>query len=172
MHSFNQESIQHLLLARYHVLWFTEVGAINTWPLLCRSLQCVEAMGGSWVVSSGVSKGQGLEEDKVSALRFPETVRFEALEGWVEFWQMEAERGGNGTDRHRKVGKFKMYWRKFDYSRSVVERKTGQWEGADFSKTLNAHLKYTNFNLWAMRTGLVSDFSHSLSILTGTKGYA
>lgn len=40
--------------------------------------------------------------------------RFEAPERWVEFWQMEAEGGGNSTDRHRKVGKFKMYWRKFD----------------------------------------------------------
>lgn len=37
----------------------------------------------------------------MSPLGFLETVGLETLERWVEFWQIEAEGGGNGTETQR-----------------------------------------------------------------------
>lgn len=84
---------------------------------------------------------------------------------------MESEGGGNGTDRDLKVGKFKIYYRMLDYSRAVVEKGLDSGKEQIFSDP-ECPAIYTDFNLWAMGTGLISDFSHSFIILTCTKGYA
>lgn len=94
---------------------------------------------------------------------------FEALERGVEFWQLEAEGGGNDVDM--KVGIFKIYWRMFDYSGAVMEK--GLESGKkQILQDAECPAKYINFNLWKMGTELISDFSYSLIILTCTEGYA
>ena len=140
MHSFNHESIQHLLLARHHGLWCTEVGTVYEAPALQEIAVCWD---NKWLVdyvfrSDLDSKDQGLEEERVSPLRFLETVGFETLERWVEFWQIEAEGGGNDTETQR-----------WENSRCVREclteagqlRKKG-WrvERSRFSRALNSQL--------------------------------
>lgn len=51
-----------------------------------------------WIMSLD-SKDQSLEQEKMSTLRFLETVGYEALVRWVEFWQMESEGGQNARDK-------------------------------------------------------------------------
>lgn len=94
---------------------------------------------------------------------------FEALERGVEFWQLEAEGGGNDIDT--KVGKFKIYWRMFDYSGAVMEKglESGKEQILQDAECLT---KYIDFDLWKMGSGLISDFSYLLIILTCTEGYA
>lgn len=104
--------------------------------------------------SSLDSKDHGLEEKKVSPLKLLKT-GFEALERGVEFWQLEAEGGGNDVDT--KVGKFKIYWRMFDYIGAVMEK--GLESGKEqILQDAECPAKYIDFNLWKMGTGLISDF--------------
>ena len=58
----------------------------------------------------------------------------------------------------------------FDCSRAVEEKglesgKDQIFQGAEFP------VKYKDFSLWVVGTGLISDFSHSLIILTCTECY-
>ena len=58
----------------------------------------------------------------------------------------------------------------FDCSRTVEEKglesqKEQIFQGAEFP------VKYKDFSLWVVGTGLISDFSHSLIILTCTECY-
>lgn len=165
MYLFNHGSIQHLSLARYHSVWRIAMGTVCVVPdmqgVCWGSKRFVDGVSRSALAS----KDQGLEEEKVSPLTFLETVAFETLERWVEFWQREAEGGVNA--RARKVGTFKVYWRMFDHSRTFVKK--GLVRRKQIFQHTECPAKYIDFSLWAMRARLLSDFFHSLIILTRTE---
>lgn len=102
--------------------------------------------------------------------------RFEAPERWVEFWQMEAEGGGNSTDRQNlPTGKWansRCIGGSLTLQQVSCGKKDWTVERSRFFQDPECPSKYTNFNLRAMGTGLISNFSHLLNILTCTKGYA
>lgn len=73
------------------------------WSVVCRGGNCKHSpfiagtcslLGNRWSVdyvfwSDLGGKDKGLEEEKAGPLRFLESVRFETLERWIEFWQVD-----------------------------------------------------------------------------------
>lgn len=129
---FNHGSIQHLPLARYHGAWC---------DLLGQKMFC-----GFCLQKCSSQQGPGFRGGEGESPRFLETVGFEPLERWVEFWQIEAEGGVNA--RARKVGKFDVYWGMFDYSRTFVKKGLVRKQ---IFQHIECPAKYIDFSLWATR---------------------